>query len=33
LKGLRHSMEDFVYAKISEVDGQVIGLFGVFDGN
>lgn len=33
LQGLRNSMEDFVYAKISEVDGQVVGLFGVFDGH
>lgn len=26
-------MEDCVYAKISEVDGNVVGLFGVFDGH
>lgn len=33
LQGQRSSMEDFVYAKLSEVDGQVVGLFGVFDGH
>lgn len=31
-KGKRASMEDFFEAKISEVDGQMVAFFGVFDG-
>jgi protein phosphatase 1L len=30
--GKRASMEDFYETKIDCVDGQIIGLFGVFDG-
>ena len=30
--GKRASMEDFYDTKIDCVDGQIIGLFGVFDG-
>ncbi|CAK9857119.1 unnamed protein product [Sphagnum jensenii] len=33
LRGKRASMEDFYEAKISKIDDQVIGLFGVFDGH
>jgi protein phosphatase 1L len=33
LRGKRASMEDFHDTKISKVDSQVIGLFGVFDGH
>ncbi|CAI8601577.1 unnamed protein product [Vicia faba] len=32
-KGKRASMEDFFEAKISEVDGQMVAFFGVFDGH
>ncbi len=32
-KGKRFSMEDFHSAKIETIDGQEIGLFGVFDGH
>jgi protein phosphatase 1L len=32
-RGKRASMEDFYEAKISKIDDQVIGLFGVFDGH
>jgi protein phosphatase 1L len=32
LRGKRASMEDFFDTKLSKVDGQVVGLFGVFDG-
>jgi len=31
-KGKRSSMEDFFETKVSEVDGQMVGFFGVFDG-
>ncbi|KAK3141263.1 hypothetical protein QOZ80_4BG0331570 [Eleusine coracana subsp. coracana] len=31
--GKRASMEDFYEAKIDSVDGQLVGLFGVFDGH
>lgn len=31
-KGKRSSMEDFYEASISEVDGQMVACFGVFDG-
>lgn len=30
--GKRASMEDFYETRIESVDGQLIGLFGVFDG-
>lgn len=30
--GKRASMEDFYETKIDCVDGQIVGLFGVFDG-
>jgi protein phosphatase 1L len=33
LRGKRVSMEDFHDTKISEVGGQMVGLFGVFDGH
>ncbi|KAH8975541.1 hypothetical protein BDL97_01G163300 [Sphagnum fallax] len=33
VRGKRASMEDFHDTKISKVDSQVIGLFGVFDGH
>ncbi|CAN1239937.1 Probable protein phosphatase 2C 11 [Linum grandiflorum] len=32
-KGKRPSMEDFYETKISEVDGQTVAFFGVFDGH
>jgi hypothetical protein len=32
IKGKRSSMEDFFETKISEVDGQMVAFFGVFDG-
>ena len=32
-QGKRETMEDFYDAKISKVDDQMVGLFGVFDGN
>ncbi|KAL8110381.1 hypothetical protein AgCh_026195 [Apium graveolens] len=32
-KGKRSSMEDFYEASISEVDGQMVACFGVFDGH
>lgn len=32
-KGKRSSMEDFFETKVSEVDGQMVGFFGVFDGH
>ncbi|PIN14128.1 Serine/threonine protein phosphatase [Handroanthus impetiginosus] len=32
-KGKRASMEDYCEVWISEVDGQMVGLFGVFDGH
>ncbi|KAL0369296.1 UNVERIFIED_CONTAM: putative protein phosphatase 2C 11 [Sesamum calycinum] len=32
-KGKRASMEDYYEIRISEVDGQTVGLFGVFDGH
>ena len=31
-KGKRASMEDFFVTRISEVDGQMVAFFGVFDG-
>lgn len=31
--GKRSSMEDFFETQICEVDGQIVGLFGVFDGH
>lgn len=31
-KGKRSSMEDFYETRISEVDGQMVAFFGVFDG-
>lgn len=31
-KGKRASMEDFFETSISEVDGQMVAFFGVFDG-
>jgi len=31
-KGKRSSMEDFFDTTISEVDGQMVAFFGVFDG-
>jgi len=31
-KGKRSSMEDFFETTISEVDGQMVAFFGVFDG-
>lgn len=31
-KGKRASMEDFYETRISEVDGQMVAFFGVFDG-
>jgi protein phosphatase 1L len=31
-KGKRASMEDFYETSISEVDGQMVAFFGVFDG-
>eukprot|EP01018_Ginkgo_biloba_P030334 Gb_26830 [translate_table: standard] len=31
--GKRSSMEDFYETQICEVDGQIVGLFGVFDGH
>lgn len=31
--GKRSSMEDFYETRIDGVDGEVVGLFGVFDGN
>lgn len=31
-KGKRSSMEDFFETRISEVDGQMVAFFGVFDG-
>ena len=31
-KGKRASMEDFFETKISEVNGQMVAFFGVFDG-
>ncbi|KAJ7531731.1 hypothetical protein O6H91_14G056400 [Diphasiastrum complanatum] len=33
LRGKRASMEDFYETRISKVDGQIVGLFGVFDGH
>ncbi|WJX15459.1 protein-serine/threonine phosphatase [Trifolium repens] len=33
IKGKRSSMEDFFETKISEVDGQMVAFFGVFDGH
>jgi len=30
--GKRSSMEDFYETRIDGVDGEVVGLFGVFDG-
>eukprot|EP00249_Psilotum_nudum_P012220 c23659_g1_i2 orf=508-1125(+) len=33
IRGKRASMEDFYETKISKVDGQMVGLFGVFDGH
>ncbi|XP_062021095.1 probable protein phosphatase 2C 11 [Rosa rugosa] len=32
-KGKRPSMEDYFEAKISDVDGQMVAFFGVFDGH
>ncbi|XP_024973144.1 probable protein phosphatase 2C 11 [Cynara cardunculus var. scolymus] len=32
-KGKRASMEDFFETTVSEVDGQMVGFFGVFDGH
>lgn len=32
IKGKRSSMEDFFETRVSEVDGQMVGFFGVFDG-
>ena len=32
VRGKRASMEDFHDTKISEVNGEMVGLFGVFDG-
>ncbi|KAJ9560375.1 hypothetical protein OSB04_005535 [Centaurea solstitialis] len=32
-KGKRASMEDFYETTVSEVDGQMVGFFGVFDGH
>ncbi|KAL9243678.1 hypothetical protein vseg_017536 [Gypsophila vaccaria] len=32
-KGKRASMEDYFQTKISEVDGQMVAFFGVFDGH
>ncbi|XP_015575386.1 probable protein phosphatase 2C 11 [Ricinus communis] len=32
-KGKRSSMEDFYETRISEVDGQMVAFFGVFDGH
>lgn len=31
--GKRSSMEDFYETRIDGVEGEVVGLFGVFDGN
>ena len=31
--GKRSSMEDFFETRIDGVDGEIVGLFGVFDGN
>ena len=31
--GKRSSMEDYYEARIDGVDGEIVGLFGVFDGN
>lgn len=31
--GKRSSMEDFYDTRIDGVDGETVGLFGVFDGN
>ena len=31
--GKRSSMEDFYETRIDGVDGEIVGLFGVFDGN
>ncbi|KAH0988763.1 hypothetical protein GBA52_000246 [Prunus armeniaca] len=31
-KGKRPSMEDYFVANISDVDGQMVSFFGVFDG-
>jgi len=33
VRGKRASMEDFHDTKISEVNGEMVGLFGVFDGH
>ncbi|KAL5714606.1 protein-serine/threonine phosphatase [Ranunculus cassubicifolius] len=33
LKGKRSSMEDYYETRISEVDGQMVAFFGVFDGH
>ncbi|XP_076931026.1 putative protein phosphatase 2C 11 [Bidens hawaiensis] len=33
LKGKRASMEDYMETTISEVDGQMVAFFGVFDGH
>ncbi|KAL0797241.1 hypothetical protein Bca101_068618 [Brassica carinata] len=33
LKGKRASMEDFFETRISDVDGQMVAFFGVFDGH
>jgi protein phosphatase 1L len=33
LRGRSASMEDFLYARIHRINGQKIGLFGVFDGH
>lgn len=32
LKGKRATMEDFFETRISDVDGQMVAFFGVFDG-
>lgn len=31
--GKRASMEDFYETRIDGIDGEIVGLFGVFDGN
>ncbi|CAL9046888.1 unnamed protein product, partial [Musa banksii] len=31
--GKRSSMEDFYETRIDSVDGEIVGLFGVFDGH
>lgn len=33
LKGKRATMEDYFETRISDVNGQMVAFFGVFDGN